>query len=40
MPLALWRKVIGALPRLPDALRRLRRIERRLALRGEGGGED
>ena len=40
MPLAVWRKVIGALPRLPAALRRLRRVERRLGIGSERTGED
>ena len=39
MPLAVWRKVIAALPRLPGALRRLRRVERRLGLGGGGDRE-
>ena len=40
MPLAVWRKVSGALPRLPGALRRLRRLERRLGIGSDGAGED
>ena len=40
MPLALWRKVVAALPHLPEVLRRLRRVERKVGLRGEEGGAD
>ena len=35
-----WHRVVAALGRLPDALRRLRAVERKLGLRPPRGGVD
>jgi UDP-3-O-[3-hydroxymyristoyl] glucosamine N-acyltransferase len=35
LPIPVWRKLWAALPRVPEALRRLRRVERALGLREE-----
>jgi UDP-3-O-[3-hydroxymyristoyl] glucosamine N-acyltransferase len=40
MPERTWHRMIAALARLPEALRRLRAIERHLGLRGPHGGDD
>jgi UDP-3-O-[3-hydroxymyristoyl] glucosamine N-acyltransferase len=39
MDVRLWRRVSAAVHRLPDLLRRVRRLERALGRGGEGGGE-
>jgi len=41
--ITVWRRMVAALPRLPEVLRRLRRIEKRLGIAqsgAAGGGED